>query len=451
MKKLLSVFMVLLLLIPVFGIVPTVSAEEVTYTVIERDYAEIFWEQIGDKKTIINSGEWYYAYDGSMPSSVTNLSVCGYRGNETDIVIPTEFAGYKITSVQDFYFMSDTVKTVRIPKEITDIGQPYNPYEEEEDDNAVYGAVFEGESPIQDIIVDSENSGYSSLDGVLFSKNFVNLKYYPSHKNEEKYIVPSTVRYITQGAFVEAKTLKSLTITPNVERLGKNSIPKKGLEELYFENVQLPYYQSSMKDVFIIWYPEYVPDVRNTVVYCVKGSELYDIYKKSFEEPEAICKELKELPAFTETLKKEEDGKWYYYCNDYKMYYSSTLIKHSGKWFYVSNGVWNKTVTDKIIKYKEKWFYIKNGKWNSNINTLVKKDGEWLGIVNGKWDSTAKTLVKYQGKWFYVNKGKWCKDTAIVKYKGKRFYVKNGKVDFDYSGKKKINGKTYKIKNGKVA
>ena len=30
-------------------------------------------------------------------------------------------------------------------------------------------------------------------------------------------------------------------------------------------------------------------------------------------------------------------------------------------------------------------------------------------------------------------------------------YVKNGKVDFDFSGKKKIDGKTYKIKNGKVA
>ena len=112
---------------------------------------------------------------------------------------------------------------------------------------------------------------------MLFTKYFVNLKYYPTHKTTEKYIVPSTVRYITQGAFVGAKNLKSLTITPNVEKLGINSIPKKGLEELYFENVQLPYYQSSMKDVFIIWYPEYVPDVRNTVVYCVKGSELYDI------------------------------------------------------------------------------------------------------------------------------------------------------------------------------
>ena len=450
MKKMLSLLLCVIMLCSAFCAASvTVFAEEATYTVVDKKLAKVYWESIYDEKTIINSGEWYYAYDGSMPSSITNLSVCGYRGNETDIVIPMEFAGYKITDIYDFYFITDTVETVRIPKEITDIGWPYNPYEEEEDNNAVCGAVFEGESPIQDIIVDSENSKYASLDGVLFTKNFVRLIYYPAHKKTEKYIVPSTVRYITQGAFVGAKDLKSLTITPNVERLGINSIPEKGLDELYFENVQLPYYQSTMKDVFVIWYPEYVPDVRNTVVYCVKGSEMYKLYKQSFEEPEGMCKELRVLP-FAETLKKETDGRWYHYCNDYKITIS-TLVKYEGKWFYVSNGVWDKTVSDRIISYKTKRFYIKNGKWDSNINTLVKKSGEWLGIVNGKWDDEEITLIKYQGKWFYIKDGKWCKDTAIVKYKGKSFYVKNGKVDFDFSGSEKINGKTYKIKNGKVA
>ena len=111
----------------------------------------------------------------------------------------------------------------------------------------------------------------------------------------------------------------------------------------------------------------------------------------------------------------------------------------------------DKTVTDKVVTYKNKSFYIKNGKWDSSVNTLTKKNGEWLGIVNGKCDNSANTLIKYKGKWFYVKNGEWCKKTAIVKYKGKRFYVKNGKVDFDFSGKKKIDGKTYKIKNGKVA
>ena len=71
-------------------------------------------------------------------------------------------------------------------------------------------------------------------------------------------------------------------------------------------------------------------------------------------------------------------------------------------------------------------------------------------VIDGKWANKTTTLVKYNDVWFYVKKGKWAKDTIIFKYKGERFYVKKGKVDFSFSGKKKINGKTYKIKNGKV-
>ena len=438
--------MAILMLFSIFSVLFTASAQELSYTIIDEALADVYWERIYDKTTIINVGDWYYAYTGFT----TSISVCGYRGNETDITIPTKLPGYKISSIADFYFFSNTVKTVRIPKEITSIAVPeYTTDEKEAGIDTVYGAVFEGESQLENIIVDSENENYISKDGVLFTKNVVRLVYYPTHKASEKYVVPGTVKYITQGAFVEAKTLKSLTITPNVEKLGINSIPKKGLEELYFENVQLPYYQSSMKDVFVIWYPEYVPDVRNTVVYCVKGSELYDIYNKSFEEPEAMCKELKVLPSFVETLKKDTDGKWYYYNNDYKVK-KSTLVKYKGVWFYVKNGVWDKTVNNIIVSYKGKEFYIKNGKWKSSVNTLVKVNGYWYYIKSGKWDSSIKTLTKYKGKWFYIKNGKWCKDTAIVKYKGKRFYVKSGKIDFSYSGKKKIDGKTYKIKNGKV-
>jgi hypothetical protein len=189
--------------------------------------------------------------------------------------------------------------------------------------------------------------------------------------------------------------------------------------------------------------------VRKGTIYCIYATPLYEYYNKSWNKG-YFFKELKIIPRKDGESLIKEDGVWYYYDNGEKTK-RSTLIKHSGKWFYVSNGVWDKTVSDKIIKYKEKGFYIKNGKWNSSINTLVKIGNEWLGIVNGKLDTSTKTLIKYKGKWFYIKNGKWCKDTAIVKYKGKRFYVKKGKIDFDYSGKKKIDGKTYKIKNGKVA
>ncbi len=481
MKKLLSLLMVILMLFSITCMVPTVYAEETSYTVIDDDLAKVYWEELYESYSqlnIVKSGDWYYAFYSSIWTNGELIAVCGYDGNEAEITIPTEFDGNQIKRIKEFYLLSETVKTIKIPKEITSIngiddnvllGDDEERYYESEN----YPPVIEcPNSPLEEIIVDSENSNYTSQDGVLFTKSMKTLIYYPKYKQAERYVVPATVRRIVQSAFAEAKNLKFLTITPNVNTLGFGCIPKKGLEELRFENVSLPqvgyWFREGEEPVT---YPKYVPDVPNTVVYCVEGSELYKIYEQSFEEPEGACKELIVLPEFTKTLVKESDGKWYYYINEYKVYFND-FIKYKGVWFYIKNGVWDKSVTNRIISYKGKKFYIKNGKWNSNINTLVKIDGEWLGIEsgkwdtstktlikykgkwfyieNGKWDTSAKTLIKYKGKWFYIKNGKWCKDTAIVKYKGKRFYVKKGKIDFSYSGKKKIGGKTYKIKNGKV-
>ena len=148
-------------------------------------------------------------------------------------------------------------------------------------------------------------------------------------------------------------------------------------------------------------------------------------------------------------VKDETDKKWYYYENGEKSPVT-TIVKYSGKWFYVKDGVWDKTVTS-LVKYNGTWFYIKSGKWNDTAKTLVKYSGKWFYVEKGKWNKSAKTLVKYSGKWFYVEKGKWDKTAkTIVKYSGKRFYVKKGKVDLTYSGTVKIDGIKYKIKNGKV-
>ena len=459
MKKLLSLLMAVLMLVTVIGAVPTVFAEESEYIPIDENYGKMYWEELYESYSqlnIVKSGDWYYAFWKSIWIDGELIAVCGYNGNETEITIPTELDGKKISLIEEFYLMTNSVKTIIIPKEITSIDgfseyRDSSMWDRPKEPGKVYTPVFEGESQLENIIVDSENENYISKDGVLFTKNGVRLVYYPTHKADENYVVPSTVEYITRGVFAGAENLKSLTITPNVTELGYDSIPKKGLDELRFENTQLPEYgyNSADPEEDEIANPKYVPDVPNTVVYCIEGSKLYEEYKHSFEEPDAMCKELKALPPFTETLKKDTDGKWYYYNNDYKVK-KSTLVKYKGVWFYVKNGVWDKTVNNIIVSYKGKEFYIKNGKWKSSVNTLVKVNGYWYYIKSGKWDSSIKTLTKYKGKWFYIKNGKWCKDTAIVKYKGKRFYVKSGKIDFSYSGKKKIDGKTYKIKNGKV-
>ncbi len=140
-------------------------------------------------------------------------------------------------------------------------------------------------------------------------------------------------------------------------------------------------------------------------------------------------------------------SKYYYYYDGYRSK-DSALVKHGGKWFYVKNGVWDKTVTG-FVKYENKWFYVKGGKWNA-INDLVKYQGKWFYISGGKWDKKLDTLHKKNGKFFAVVDGKWYKGKAIIRFKGKSFYVNNGFAQLGFSGKVKIGTSTYTIKKGKV-
>ena len=437
MKKLFSLLMAILMLVTVAGVAPTVFAEELPYTEISKEMFDKYWGGFRSDG-VVKMGDWYYSFKENSATNEKNIfAVCGYDGNETEITIPTELDGIEITNMYDFQLLSNTVKTIKIPRKISEIIDGRGSHF----DSDCY-IKYMGKTRLEEIMVESGNRNFWSRDGVLYQGDV--LCFYPPEKKDTEYIVPEQVTEIAARAINNQKYLKSVTITQNVSLIDVDSLPDT-LEHLYVYtteplvgNIEERYFPHISNGI------AYMPSTSKGTVYCIEGSEAHSFYK---DNEGLYCKKLEVLK---DNLVKESDGKWYYYCNDYKMN-SSTLVKYKGKWFYVTNGVWDKTITDKIIKYKNKDFYIKNGKWDSSVNTLIKKNGEWLGIVNGKWDTSANTLIKYKGKWFYVKNGEWCKKTAIVKYKGKRFYVKNGKVDFDFSGKKKIDGKTYKIKNGKVA
>ena len=438
MKKLLSLLMMTVLFITVIGVAPVVSAEEIQYEYLDEKFIKKYWWSYWGENDVVKIGDWYYKFTNTYYGDRYLSGVCGYDGDETEITIPTELDGEEVKAIEKFYLFSDTVKTINIPKGIRfkDVyhGNEY--------------MRFHHTTNLEEIVVEEGNSSYRSNDGILFKGSELCL--YPPAKKGSEYVIPSGVGRIATGAFCGLVYLKSLTIPQNVSVINEDAIAP-GLENLYFDTTMDLY--TNLREEH--WSSEsgysYVemPRVPNGTIHCIYGTQLYEYYNKSWNKG-YFFKEFKTIPRKAGESLIKEDGVWYYYDNGEKTV-RNTLIKHSGEWFYINNGIWDKTVSDKIIKYKEKWFYIKNGKWNSDVNTLIKLDGEWFGIVNGKWDTSAKTLVKYSGKWFYVKNGKWCKDTAIVKYEGKRFYVKSGKVDFDYSGSKKIDGKTYKIKNGKVA
>ncbi len=425
MKKFLSLALCFIMMFSVISVVPTVSAEEPSN--IEKYYNQ-YWEHISRLESIEKIGDWYYRVLRESDDSIVNVMLIGYEGEDTDITIPTEIEGIEIKGLHNFAILSNTVETLRIPKEIISID-----YHGSDMD---YCPAFTSTSTnLKEIIVDGDNPRYKSIDGVLFSKDGKGLIYYPTAKRDREYVVPETVTAILDCAFIDNKLyLKSLTITQNVEYIGSLAFPNSkygventGLEELYFKNCIL-----TRRDIMELE-GYYLPYVENGTVYCVEGSPLYErykeieeIYSKETKWNNQYFKELKTLPTAPDKLVKHADGKWYYYNDNYRSN-ATGIIMHQKVWFYVENGVWTKK-TD-LVKYKGVWFYVKNGKWSTANNTLIKKNGKWFAVKDGKW---------YKGK-------------TLISYKGKKFYCNNGFAKLGYNGKVKINGKTYTIKGGKVA
>ena len=68
MKKLLSLVMAFLLIATTIGTVPIVFAEEVEYTLVTKNYAQMYWEEFyedDDPKYdigIVRVNNWYYKY-----------------------------------------------------------------------------------------------------------------------------------------------------------------------------------------------------------------------------------------------------------------------------------------------------------------------------------------------------------------------------------------------------
>jgi hypothetical protein len=70
--------------------------------------------------------------------------------------------------------------------------------------------------------VDAHNPAYSSLDGVLFNKNWDTLMEYPCGKNGG-YTVPNTVTSIWRVAFAACTGLTSVTIPNGVTRIDRST------------------------------------------------------------------------------------------------------------------------------------------------------------------------------------------------------------------------------------
>ena len=191
-------------------------------------------------------GYTYEVSDGK--ATITGMDEYAAVG---DISIPPELGGYPVTAIgKEAFYSCDALTSVIIPDGVTEIGEEafskcYKLASITLPDSVTEigrGAFFfcssltsitlpEGVTTIgnyvfssciilDEIEVSPENPNYTSVDGVLFTKDMKTLIQYPEGKSNSEYTIPYGVTTIGDNAFFSCDFLTSVTIPDSVKTIG---------------------------------------------------------------------------------------------------------------------------------------------------------------------------------------------------------------------------------------
>lgn len=146
----------------------------------------------------------------STNSDGTSVSVMRQDTSIKKAVIPdkVEYEGrmYKVTSIAPNGFLECMhLASVTIPSSVTSIGK-----------QAFYAC-----DSLTKFSVAKKNPCFADIEGVLFNKNKDTLLSYPNRK-AKRYVIPSGVVAIHEGAFCSGNNLRSLTIPESVSYIGRS-------------------------------------------------------------------------------------------------------------------------------------------------------------------------------------------------------------------------------------
>jgi hypothetical protein len=140
-----------------------------------------------------------------IPPSVTTIVDQAFFGsNLTNVTIPPS-----VTTIGEQAFsFNKNLTSVTIPESVTSIGR--------------LAFWIGGKGTLANINVNSNNTSFTSVDGVLFDKNIQTLILYPEGRKASTYTIPSSVTRIGDSAFRNV-SLTSITIPSSVKNIGFNA------------------------------------------------------------------------------------------------------------------------------------------------------------------------------------------------------------------------------------
>lgn len=117
-------------------------------------------------------------------------------------------------------------------------GRPYP------DPSIVFSPFYE----VEEYIIDEENKDYISIDGIIFIKNDIYLKFksgdvlmaYPQGKKNSVYNVPMGTKVIHDYAFLKNKHIEKIVISESVEEIGEGAFSEcENLKEIELYSSQV--------------------------------------------------------------------------------------------------------------------------------------------------------------------------------------------------------------------
>jgi len=101
-------------------------------------------------------------------------------------------------------FRCGNIESIKLPQSVT----------------YIYPLAFSGCEKLKVIEVDSNNTTFKTVDGVLYSFDETNLLAYPAGKLDKSFIIPDGVTSIGNSAFYNCTSLNSVTIGNGVTSIG---------------------------------------------------------------------------------------------------------------------------------------------------------------------------------------------------------------------------------------
>lgn len=187
--------------------------------------------------------------NATLSNSISEISnSLFYRTSIESISIPNA-----VTTIGEFAFQASKIKSIDIPNSVTEINQYAFSFCDSlttvnfgsSVDTIGYFA-FGGNPQFTSFNVDTNNTSFSSIDGVLFNKSQTKIIQYPKALKSEHYYIPNSVTEVASEAFYECDSISSITIPKSVEKIGYAAFNfMNGVETVTSLNPNPPYCESN--------------------------------------------------------------------------------------------------------------------------------------------------------------------------------------------------------------